>query len=332
MNSPALARGNVLLRQALAPAVLLLASTAAQADPLYVRNLSPVAGLIGFPVLRDARALEQGGLVLELNSSAANTQTSDSSDSEVVVLDGETWRLAPRLRYGFAGGWEIEAELPWLRHSGGSLDKLIENWHDLFGLPDGDREEVPRDQLLYGYDGAGAGFVHTDTAGGLGDASVSLVKTVWGNPRAALSLRGKVKFATGDEDDWLGSGSEDYSLGLNATVAPAPQSDWLWHGQLGYTRAGKIDRLGDIQERNLWFAGLGMEWRAWETLHLKLQLDAHAAPADSRLEQIGDPAVMLSAGVSWAPAPRWELDFSFSEDIAVNTAADIVFQFGLRYR
>jgi hypothetical protein len=317
--------------------VLLLAVTpAAFADPLYVRNLAPVAGLLGFPVLRDARPLEQRGLVFELNASAANTQTSDShsggNGGERVVLDGETWRLAPRLRYGLGGGWEVEAELPWLRHSGGGLDKLIENWHELFSLPDGDREDVPRDQLLYGYQGAGANFVDANTAGGLGDASLGLVRAVWNSPRASISLRGNIKFASGDEDDWLGSGSEDYSLGLNASMAPAPQSDWLWHGQLGYTRAGKIARLGEIQERDLWYAGLGMEWRAWESLHVKLQLDAHAAPTDSRLEQLGDPAVMLSAGLSWAPAPRWELDFGFSEDIAVNTAADIVFQFGVRYR
>ena len=98
------------------------------------------------------------------------------------------------------------------------------------------------------------------------------------------------------------------------------------------TRAGKISRLGAIQERNLWFAGLGVEWRHWEKLHLKFQLDSHAALADSRLAQIGDPAFQLSAGASWLFAPRWELDVSFIEDIAVDTAADFVLQLGLRYR
>ena len=316
----------------LALGLLLAASTGAGADPLYVRNLAPVAGLIGFPVLRNARVLEPGSVVLELNSSVANTQTSGNNGEEIVLLDGETWRLAPRLRYGFAGGWEVEAELPWLRHSGGELDQLIEDWHELWGLPDGERDEMPRDRLFFGYAGPGAEFAHTGTAAGLGDASLNLVREIWQNSQAVLSVRGTVKFASGDEDEWLGSGSEDYSLGLGFSAAAAAQSDWLWHGQLGYTRAGKITALGDIQERNLWFAGLGMEWRAWETLHLKLQIDSHAAPADSSLEQIGDTAVQLSAGVTWTPASRWELDFSFSEDIALDTAADIVFQFGLRYR
>ena len=316
----------------LALGFLLAGAQGAGADPLYVRNLAPVAGLIGFPVLRGAPVLAAGGLVLELNSSAANTQSSDSKGSEAITLDGETWRLAPRLRYGLAQGWELEAELPWQRHSGGELDALIENWHELWGLPDGNRDDMPRDQLFFGYRGAEAEFAHSDTASGLGDASLALVKQLWHSPQSALSVRGSVKFASGDADDWLGSGSEDYALGLNASHVPGVGSRWLWHAQLGYLRAGDIEQLGAVQEHNLWFAGLGMEWRGWETVHLKLQVDSHAAPADSSLDQIGEPAVQLSAGLSWVPGPHWELDFSFSEDIAVGTAADIVFQFGLRFR
>jgi hypothetical protein len=303
----------------------------AGADPLYARNLAPVAGLIGFPVLRGAPVLAAGTYVLELNASAANTQSTDSSDNEVILLDGETWRLAPRVRYGFAGGWELEAEVPWQRNSGGELDALIENWHEIFALPNGDRDELPRDQLFYGYRGPGADFSHTGTAGGIGDASLALVKEVWRTQQSALSLRTSVKFATGDEGDWLGSGSEDYALGLNITHAPALESPWLWHAQLGYLRAGKAGQLGDMQERNLWFGGVGMEWRAWQKLHLKLQIDSHAAPADSSLDQIGATSVQVTAGASWVPGPHWEFDFSFSEDIAVDTAADIVFQFGLRF-
>ena len=66
----------------------------------------------------------------------------------------------------------------------------------------------------------------------------------------------------------------------------------------------------------MWFAGLGMEWRTWRTLHLKAQIDSHAAVA----------------GLSWLFAPGWEAEFSFSEDIAVETAPDFVLQLGVRYR
>jgi hypothetical protein len=316
----------------LALPALLAVSPLAFPDPLYVRNLAPVAGLVGFPVLRSATVLAPGKAVFELNSSAANTQNSDSSDSEAILLDGETWRVAPRVRYGFAADWEVEAELPWLRHSGGELDALIESWHDTFGLPDGDRNERPRDQLVYAYSGPGAGYNYAHTNSGLGDASVALVRRLWSDQQSELSVRGQVKFASGDKDKWLGSGSEDYSLGVNLTALHAPGSAWWWHGQAGYTRAGKIEQLEDTQERNLWFAGMGLEWRGWQKVQLKMQLDAHAAPANSALTQIGDPAVQFSAGLSWLPTPGWELDFSFSEDIAVDTAADIVFQLGIRYR
>jgi hypothetical protein len=211
-------------------ACLQVGAQCAAADPLYVRNLAPVAGLLGFPVLRDAAVLGPRALVLEVNSSAANTQSSDRNGTETIVLDGETWRLAPRLRYGFARGWELEAELPWQRHSGGELDALIENWHELWDLPDGNRDEVPRDQLFYGYRGAHADFTQSDSASGFGDASLALVRQLWSTPHSTLSLRGSAKFATGDEDDWLGSGSEDYALGVNVSyvpgLAPGLESPW----------------------------------------------------------------------------------------------------------
>jgi hypothetical protein len=68
------------------------------------------------------------------------------------------------------------------------------------------------------------------------------------------------------------------------------------------------------------------------TLHLKLQLDGNDSIADSRLDQLGETAVQLTAGVSWLFAPGWEAEFSFSEDVSVDTAPDFVLQAGVRYR
>ena len=97
-------------------------------------------------------------------------------------------------------------------------------------------------------------------------------------------------------------------------------------------QAGDADVLGNIQEQDLWFAGGGMEWRTWESFHLKLQVDSHAAVADSATDQAGTTAVQLTAGASWLFARGWEAEFSFSEDINVETAPDFVLLFGLRYR
>jgi len=321
----------------LCPLVVVLAlvgsaPAAVVAGPLYARNLAPVTGLFGFPLLREAAVLERGQYRGALFGSVANNYSVDVDGQEAVNFDGETQRLAGQFGVGLGGGWELEGEIPWLRHDGGELDKPIENWHDFWGLPDGDRDEAPRNLINYSYAGPDASFSMREDVQGWGDAQLALVKELWRDEDTVISGRAGVKFATGDEDDLLGSGSEDYYLSLNFSGWQRSDLPLAWHGQLGYLRAGDAGVLGDIQEQDLWFASLGMEWQAWQTVHLKLQVDSNDAVADSSLDQLGSVAVQLTAGLSWLFASGWEAEFSFSEDIAVDTAPDFVLQLGVRYR
>jgi len=311
---------------------LLLNGHRAAAEPLYTKNLSPVAGLFGFPVMRSATTLAPGQVSAALHSSLANNYSTDFDGLEAVNLDGETVRLAARLAVGLAEHWELEVEVPWLRHYGGELDSTIENWHDLWGLPDGNRDEVPRDLIDFSYSGPGGRFAMRRDVEGWGDISLALVRQLWQDEHRDLSLRAGVKLGTGDADDLLGSGSEDYYLSLNYRSAQDHELPLVWHAQAGYLRAGDANLIAAMQQQNLWFAGLGLEWLAWSGLRLKLQLDSHAAPADSQLDQRGATSVRLSAGVDWLFSPEWSAELSFSEDIAVDTAPDFVVQLGLRYQ
>jgi hypothetical protein len=313
-------------------AALMLYCSGVQSAPLYAKNLSPVAGLFGFPNLRTARTLETGQFDSGLHASLANNYSVDVSGPEKVNFDGETLRFAFRAAYGFGSGWEIEAEIPWLQHDGGELDKAIENWHDLWGLPDGNRDEAPRDLIDFRYSGPGAAFAMQESVDGWGDINLAVVKELWLSETAAISARAGVKLGTGEKEDLTGSGREDYYLSFNFSGAQKSDLPLVWHGQLGYLHAGDADALGGIQEEDLWFAGLGVEWMTWESVHLKLQIDSHAAVADSTLTQMGDSSVQITAGLSWLFARDWEAEFSFSEDIAVDTAPDFVLQAGLRWR
>lgn len=313
-------------------AAALLACAPVQADPLYAKNLSPLSGLFGFPSLREARTLASGQISAAVNGNVANTYSVDDNAREDYNIDVETRRMAFRGAIGLGHGWELEAEVPWLRHEGGDLDEVIEDWHDFFNLPDGDRDQAPRDLIDIRYAAPGVNLSLQEDVDGWGDVNLGLVKQLWSSESAAISARLGAKLATGDEDELLGSGSEDYYLSLN--FSGDHRTDWpfRWHGQLGYLRAGDADVLGSVQEQDLWFAGGGFEWRAWQSLHLKLQIDSHAAVADSALKQTGDTSVQLTVGASWLFARGWEAEFSFSEDIAVETAPDFVLLLGLRYR
>ncbi|MEE4193197.1 MAG: DUF3187 family protein [Halieaceae bacterium] len=321
------------MRLTIIPAFCLALSVGpALADPLYAKNLAPLAGLFGFPNLRNAQTLGAGEFSGAIHGNVANNYSVDANASEFVNFDVETRRFALRGAVGLGWGIDFEAELPWLRHEGGDLDQLIENWHEFWNLPDGDRDEVPRDLIDIRFNTPDAAFALQEEVEGWGDLNLALTKQLWSSETAAFSLRAGAKLGTGDEDELLGSGSEDYYLSFNASGEH--RGDWpiTWHGQVGYLRAGDADVLGDIQEQDLWFASGGMEWRTWQSVHLKLQIDSHAEVADSSLTQLGDASVQITAGANWLFARGWEAEFSFSEDIAVDTSPDFVLQFGLRYR
>jgi len=304
---------------------------AAATEPLYSKNLSPVAGLLGLPSQRAAELAAPGGWQFAAHAGIASHFVVDSNSRELVNLDGETWRLAFDLRYGFAEHWELQLEVPVLSHDGGSLDSLIDGWHDLWGMPDGGRKAVARDRLDYRYASAAGGFELRDSSGGIGDVSVILNRALYRDDSWQLSAGAGYKFAGGRERDFLGSGAEDAFAVLRAAHA-APGSRLSWQGQAGYLRAGRSGLLGSAQERDLWFAGVGVEWAWLDSLSLLLQIDSHSAPLDSSLTALGETALLFTTGARWRFSKDWALDLGFAEDIRVETAPDVTFQASLRYR
>ncbi len=127
-------------------------STQAQ-EPLYVKNLSPVAGLFGLPSQRNADIGAAGSFDLAAHTSIASHYVAEVRGQEALNLDGETLRVALEMRYALADNWDLQLEVPWLDHSGGNLDSLIDNWHDFWGMPDGGRSDAPQDVLDYRYQG-----------------------------------------------------------------------------------------------------------------------------------------------------------------------------------
>jgi len=304
----------------------------AASEPLYVKNLSPVAGLLGLPSQRDAYTTPSGVVATALHSSIASQYINDSSSTEFLNLDGETLRFALQLRYGLAQNWDVQLEVPWLDQSGGDLDGAIDDWHDFWGMSDGGRSEVPRDVLDYRYTALEGGFSLEDDTSGLGDVSLSLSHVFHHDETSAVALALGYKFGTGDEDEFLGSGADDVFVALRFSSARLSNLPLSWHGQAGYLRAGDSGLLEGFQQQNLWFAGLALDWQFAQYWSLIAQLDSHGAPLQSDLTGVGDDAVLGTLGTRWYFAPQWSVDISVVEDIRVETAPDVTFQASLRFR
>ena len=308
------------------------ASAADPAGPLYVKNMSPVAGLLGIPAQRSATPMTSSAWQWDTHVSVANHYVVDQAAQERLNLDGETARLALSLRYAMTDRLDVHLEVPWLYHSGGRLDSVIDAWHDLWGMPDGGRDEVPRNVLAYQYLSTSDNFGLVDDVSGLGDVSAAVTYAVYEDAASSAAISLGYKRATGDEQEFLGSGSDDVYLLLRFSGAHLADLPLSWHGQLGYLRAGEVDALQQRSERDLWFAGLALEWQFNEHWFLLGQLDGHAAPVDSELPGLGDDAVLATVGLRWRLASRWSLELAVAEDIAVETAPDVTFQASLRYR
>ncbi|MEH6608603.1 MAG: DUF3187 family protein [Halioglobus sp.] len=304
----------------------------ADSEPLYTKNLSPVAGLFGLPAQRSARIGSAGVSSLALHGSVASHYVSDSESAEVLNFDGESQRLALEWRYGLTDNWDLQLEVPWLDHSGGQLDSLIDDWHNFWGLSDGGRSKAPADVLDFHYASAAENFQLQDDVSGIGDTSLSVSRVLYRDAGSTAAIALGYKFATGEEEDFLGSGADDVFATLRFSGQHKADLPLTWHGQLGYLRAGDTRILGDIQEKNLWFAGLALDWRIAERWSLLAQVDAHAAPADSAIGGLGDEAIMLTVGGRWRFSRDWAVDLSVVEDVRVETAPDVSFQASLRYR
>jgi hypothetical protein len=313
-------------------AAALLPEAIADSEPLYTKNLSPVAGLFGLPAQRSARIAGSGVSSLALHGSVASHYVADSESGEFLNFDGESQRLALEWRYGLTDNWDLQLEVPWLDHSGGQLDSLIDDWHNFWGLSDGGRSKAPADVLDFHYASAAENFQLRDDVSGIGDTSLSVSRVLYRDAGSTAAVALGYKFATGEEQDFLGSGADDVFATVRFSGQHQADLPLSWHGQLGYLRAGSTRILGDLQEKDLWFAGLAVDWQIAERWSLLAQIDAHAAPADSAISGLGDEAIMLTVGGRWRFSRDWAVDFSVVEDIRVETAPDVSFQASLRYR
>jgi len=264
---------------------------------------------------------------------AASHFTESASGIEAVVLDGETHRSTISVRYGLGERWELGVELPYIMHTGGSLDSFIANWHDFWGLPNGGREKVQDDllQVIYQSNGITRSAI-TRSASGIGDVRVAFGYrlTDSGDGERTWTLRGGVQLPTGDADDLTGSESTDIFLGLHLSH-PEPFSNPAlnFHGNVGVMSIGNGEVLEAQLEDWMLYGSTTLAWSVSQRVTLKAQFDFHSAVYDSDLAELGDFAGQLIVGGSLRLNDSARLDISVSEDILTDTSPDVVLQLGL---
>jgi hypothetical protein len=299
--------------------------------PFATTNQSPLVAVFGLPPAGEATVLPAGRTAVELRADIASNFTADSRSGESILLDGESYRLALALRYGFSERLEFGLEIPYVLHRQGFLDRFIINWHDFFNLPQGGRDQSPRNRLEYRYVRSGSDQLDlTDETDGLGDLRLTGGWQLWRKDASSLALRASLKVPTGDADRLLGSGSTDFALWLSGSETFADRSLALF-GAAGALVMSDGDVLADRQRNAVAFGTLGGGWRPFSRVAFKAQVDAHSPfYRGSDLRELSGASAQLAIGGTVGITDALLLDIAVTEDIVVDTAPDVVFHFSLR--
>lgn len=324
----------ILVCLALVTASTALPAGALEMTPFAVRNVSPAALVHGLSIAETPYLLSTGEVKLNASFDLANQSALNIENNEAIVLDGESYIATFGVRYGLSNTLQLGIDLPWVWHSKGSLDGFISDWHDVFGLPNGDRDDLKDDQLNYVYISDGEDRMRLqDPDNGPGDLRLLLAWQFKTTEQSAFTLQTQVKAPTGDAGKLTGSEAWDASLALSAQ-RNFPLGDGagaLWGGfGASWLGDGKVIKE-DVEDfaANAW---LGAGWSPLHWLALKLQIDSHTTLYDSDLEEIGDPAMILTLGGTLGLSEKTLLDIGISEDLNVNASPDVSLHVNLAHR
>ena len=320
------------MRRLLASAVcLIFCSYAAIADDQYLdsfplRSHNPFIQIYGLPAFQTAALARPGGFVVGMSVDITNDADDSESDSDQLIIDGETTTVALSVRRRVHERLELGIDVPYVWHSGGTLDGFIKDWHSMLGLSNA-RRDGPNDQLRHTYIRDGTTLFGLDSSvSGIGDVQLSAAM-----PFGNLTVRAAVKLPTGDPDKLTGSGATDVSLGVYGShVYTFRERDLSLSGFVGGLALGDGDVLPEFQRSFVPYGGVALRWQATGKLGLATQLSMQGSYFDTHFDDIGGNTIQLGFGADYRAGNfLWRL--AIAEDINASAAADVGMQLSVRY-
>lgn len=255
-----------------------------------------------------------------------NESLLEQRGTETLRLDGEALRIGVEQRWQW-GGTLLALELPLLITGGGVLDSMIEDWHDWFGLPNGGREQLPRDDYRYQYLRNGALVFDIDEHGpALGDLRVSAARCA----PAGGCLRAMAQLPTADADELLGGGL-GASLWYERGYALGGAQRWTGALAAGASAIDGDGPLAPLQESVVPFGWLSIGYALTDALDAGVQFYGHAPLYDdSALDALTKSGGQLVfgfryfgvAGTQWRLALQEDLVTQSSPDFVIHVSAD----------
>jgi len=239
-----------------------------------------------------------------------------NSEEGDYFLDFEMLQTVLAFAYGIRDTLQIEVEVQQRDRFGGAMDPFVQGFHDLFGIDQSGRDEVPRHQFTFDLDPQGGPSISlesSDRGTFTRSVEVSMQHNVTcGTAKApAFSYSATTRYETADGGDLSGGGDVDFG----ASIALARRvKHFYFYGTLGYAWFGRDQFRGLELEKTQYTVLAAAEWRFRAKQSLLLQYLITEGQARD-FEPFDDASHEITLGWKWEAWSRTVIEAGLIENL-----------------
>lgn len=265
-----------------------------------------------------------------------NSWTNRWNDTPQYLLDFE----AIQNNFGFAIGLgqriELGSSIPVISRTGGGMDRVIADFHNLLHIDQMGRTNYPYDRLIVKYYNATTGqwtvlLNNNDRGTALGDASLTFRSQVYrgsGWLRSVL-FTGLFRFPTASDRTYYGTGGTDFAFSLGTMHYVKP---FYLYTTLGYGRYGSGNALGIELRPYQWTFFGAAEWPVSHHLSFIVQEMSNTGVAKNYYD-FSLPTYELLIGAKEQLSDHLMLQYGIIENLFIfENSVDFGLSFGVSYR
>lgn len=277
---------------------------------------------------RPRRAATQAADTFGFQGSVAYSSIEEvqTTSGDEIRFDGELLQATFTGRYGLGERADLEIELPFLYASAGFLDSFVEDFHELFGLPDGGRDLQEDDQYAMELRADGTELYSLDEGElGLMDVPIFLTSSVRPEDEhgPGVALRFGVELPTGSQSSGFGNGGIDFGGGI---LLEKSLARWTLTAGADYTVPAQPDAWAATEDYSLvpvWGWEFGSEYRWSSSVSLLAQFEWTSRRTNSfEQEEIAREIFDLGVGLAWDVSSASRLMLTFHDDLVSATGPD----------